>query len=53
MDYIKMKYFSRFMVTPQDPKRTDLLMGEAPKTNQGSSQAGVLPGHTRMDYHAH
>ena len=24
------------MVTPQDPKRPDLLMGEAPKTNQGT-----------------
>jgi hypothetical protein len=32
----KDEIFSRFMVTPQDPKRTDLLMGEAPKTNQGT-----------------
>lgn len=32
----KDEIFSRFLVIPQDPHRTDLLMGEAPKTNQGS-----------------
>jgi hypothetical protein len=32
----KDEIFSRFMVVPQDARRTDLLMGEAPKTNQGS-----------------
>lgn len=31
----KDEIFSRFMVIPEDPHRTDLLMGEAPKTNQG------------------
>lgn len=33
----KDEVFSRFMVIPQDPYRTDLLMGEAPKTNQGNA----------------
>ena len=32
----KDEIFSRFLVIPQDPHRTDLLMGQAPKTNQGS-----------------
>jgi hypothetical protein len=32
----KDEIFSRFLVIPQDPHRTDLLMGEAPKTNQGA-----------------
>lgn len=37
---VKDEVFSRFMVIPEDPNRTDLLMGEAPKTNQGT----VVPG---------
>lgn len=32
----KDEIFSRFMVIPEDPHRTDLLMGGAPKTNQGA-----------------
>lgn len=32
----KDEIFSRFLVIPQDPHRTDLLMGQAPKTNQGA-----------------
>ena len=31
----KDEVFSKFMVIPEDPHRTDLLFGEAPKTNQG------------------
>jgi hypothetical protein len=31
----KDELFSKFMVVPGDPRRTDLLMGEAPKTNMG------------------
>lgn len=31
----KDEVFSKFMVIPEDPHRTDLLMGEAPITNQG------------------
>lgn len=31
----KDEVFSRFMVIPEDPHRTDLLMGAAPKTNMG------------------
>lgn len=59
----KDEIFSRFMVIPQDPNRTDLLMGEAPKTNQGTiakrcitwayedglSRALIYGG---MDYHS-
>jgi len=59
----KDEIFSRFMVIPQDPHRTDLLMGEAPKTNQGkvaprcitwayedSLSRGLIYG--GMDYHS-
>jgi hypothetical protein len=59
----KDEIFSRFMVIPQDPHRTDLLMGEAPKTNQGkitprcitwayedSLSRGLIWG--GMDYHS-
>ena len=59
----KDEIFSRFMVIPEDPHRTDLLMGEAPKTNQGaiaprcitwayedSKARGLLWG--GMDYHS-
>ena len=59
----KDEIFSRFMVIPQDPHRTDLLMGEAPKTNQGSIKSrcitwayedslsrGIIYG--GMDYHS-
>ncbi|CAL1516294.1 ThuA domain-containing protein [Chitinophaga sp. MM2321] len=59
----KDEIFSRFMVIPQDQRRTDLLMGEAPKTNMGPvasrcitwafedglSRALIYGG---MDYHA-
>ena len=59
----KDEIFSRFMVIPQDPRRTDLLMGEAPKTNMGpvpsrcitwayedgKSRALIYGG---MDYHS-
>jgi hypothetical protein len=59
----KDEIFSRFMVNPADPYRTNLLMGEAPKTNQGSIAPRVLTwayenGHSRglvyggMDYHS-
>ena len=59
----KDEIFSRFLVIPQDPHRTDLLMGEAPKTNQGkvaprcitwayedSLSRGLIYG--GMDYHS-
>ena len=59
----KDEIFSRFLVVPQDPHRTDLLMGEAPKTNQGkvaprcitwayedSLSRGLIYG--GMDYHS-
>ena len=59
----KDEIFSRFMVIPQDPYRTDLLMGEAPKTNQGTilprcitwayqkeKERGIIYG--GMDYHS-
>lgn len=59
----KDEIFSRFMVIPQDPHRTDLLMGEAPKTNQGSAsprcitwayEEGLSRGliYGGMDYHS-
>ncbi len=48
----KDEIFSRFLVVPQDPHRTDLLMGEAPKTNQGKgSIQDVLPGLTKTVSH--
>ncbi len=59
----KDEIFSRFMVIPQDNRRTDLLMGEAPKTNQGpvaprcitwayeeNKSRGLIYG--GMDYHS-
>jgi hypothetical protein len=59
----KDEIFSRFMVIPEDTHRTDLLMGEAPKTNQGkvaprcitwayedSLSRGLIYG--GMDYHS-
>jgi hypothetical protein len=59
----KDEIFSRFMVIPQDARRTDLLMGEAAKTNQGkvtprcitwayedSLSRGLIYG--GMDYHS-
>jgi hypothetical protein len=59
----KDEIFSKFMVIPEDPHRTDLLMGEAPKTNQGpvatrcltwayenGKERGLIWG--GMDYHA-
>lgn len=59
----KDEIFSRFMVIPEDPHRTDLLMGEAPKTNQGviaptcitwayedGKARGIIYG--GMDYHS-
>ena len=59
----KDEIFSRFMVIQQDAHRTDLLMGEAPKTNQGkvaprcitwayedSLSRGIIYG--GMDYHS-
>ena len=59
----KDEIFSRFLVVPEDPHRTDLLMGEAPKTNQGkvlprcitwayedSLSRGIIYG--GMDYHS-
>jgi hypothetical protein len=59
----KDEIFSRFMVIPQDPHRTDLLMGEAPKTNQGKIEPRCITwayenGLSRgliyggMDYHS-
>jgi hypothetical protein len=59
----KDEIFSRFMVIPQDPHRTDLLMGEAPKTNQGAVsprcitwayEQGLSRGliYGGMDYHS-
>jgi hypothetical protein len=38
----KDEIFSRLVVNPGDPYRTDLLMGESPETNQ--SEAGSPPG---------
>lgn len=59
----KDEIFSRFMVIPQDARRTNLLMGEAAKTNQGkvaprciswayedSLSRGLIYG--GMDYHS-
>ena len=59
----KDEIFSRFMVIPQDPHRTDLLMGEAPKTNMGpiasrcitwAYEEGLSRGliYGGMDYHS-
>lgn len=59
----KDEIFSRFMVIPQDPHRTDLLMGDAPKTNQGNITSRCITwayeeGKSRgliyggMDYHS-
>jgi hypothetical protein len=59
----KDEVFSRFMVIPEDPHRTDLLMGAAPKTNQGPVPARCITwayedGKARallyggMDYHS-
>lgn len=59
----KDEIFSRFMVIPEDPHRTDLLMGEAPKTNQGAIDSTCITwayedGKARgliyggMDYHS-
>lgn len=59
----KDEIFSRFMVIPEDPHRTDLLMGEAPKTNQGKIEPRCITwayedGLSRgliyggMDYHS-
>jgi hypothetical protein len=61
--YYKDEIFSRLVVAPGDPYRTDLLMGEAVKTNQGSiaprgiasayengAARGILWG--GMDYHS-
>lgn len=59
----KDEIFSRFMVVPGDPHRTNLLMGEAAKTNQGPVDSRCITwayekGQSRallyggMDYHA-
>jgi hypothetical protein len=59
----KDEIFSKFMVIPEDSHRTNLLMGEAPKTNQGPVQTRCLTwayenGKERgliwggMDYHS-
>jgi len=59
----KDELFSKFMVIPEDPRRTDLLMGEAPKTNMGpvparcvtwAYESGLSRGliYGGMDYHS-
>ncbi len=59
----KDEIFSKFMVVPEDPYRTNLLMGEAAKTNQGPVDSRCITwayekGQSRallfggMDYHA-
>lgn len=59
----KDELFSRFMVIPEDPHRTNLLMGEAAKTNQGPVESQCVTwayekGQSRallfggMDYHS-
>ena len=59
----KDEIFSKFMVVPGDPHRTNLLMGKAPKTNQGPVENRCITwayekGQSRallyggMDYHA-
>jgi hypothetical protein len=61
--YYKDEIFSRMVVAPGDPNRTDLLMGEAVKTNQGTiAPRGIASAYENgmargilwggMDYHS-